>query len=78
MSCGVRHGDAWSVGLSTAGGAVAEANTPAGAPWATLIFLNIRRSGTPEGPPCSLHVPQLVSEVHDAVMELCTSRAGAS
>ncbi|MHC3469589.1 PIG-L family deacetylase [Streptomyces sp. 7R007] len=42
--------------LSTAGGAVAEAYTLADAPWVTLIFLNIRQHGTPEGPPRSLHV----------------------
>ncbi|RPE39603.1 GlcNAc-PI de-N-acetylase [Streptomyces sp. Ag109_O5-1] len=42
--------------LTTAGGAVAEAYTLADAPWVTLIFLNIRQHGTPEGPARSLHV----------------------
>lgn len=42
--------------LSTAAGAVAEAYSLADAPWVTLIFLNIRQHGTPEGPPRSLHV----------------------
>lgn len=41
--------------LSTAGGAVAEAYALADAPWVTLVFLNIRQHGTPEGPPRSLH-----------------------
>lgn len=41
--------------LSTACGA-AEAYTLADAPWVTLIFLNIRQHGTPEGPARSLHV----------------------
>ncbi|MEV7393126.1 PIG-L family deacetylase [Streptomyces sp. NPDC091215] len=42
--------------LATAGGAVAEAYTLADAPWVTLVFLNIRQHGTPEGPARSLHV----------------------
>jgi LmbE family N-acetylglucosaminyl deacetylase len=41
--------------LATADGPVAEAFTLADAPWVTLIFLNIRQHGTPEGPPRSLH-----------------------
>ncbi|MFJ5302349.1 PIG-L family deacetylase [Streptomyces sp. NPDC088350] len=48
---------AWNpAALATAGGAIAEACTLADAPWVTLIFLNIRQHGTPEGPPRSLHV----------------------
>ncbi|GGQ02845.1 hypothetical protein GCM10010266_27820 [Streptomyces griseomycini] len=42
--------------LSTVAGTVAEAYSLADAPWVTLIFLNIRQHGTPEGPARSLHV----------------------
>ncbi|MEV5440230.1 PIG-L family deacetylase [Streptomyces sp. NPDC052682] len=42
--------------LATADGPVAEVYALADAPWVTLIFLNIRQHGTPEGPPRSLHV----------------------
>ncbi|MER7742334.1 PIG-L family deacetylase [Streptomyces sp. NPDC096538] len=42
--------------LVTAGGAVAEVFSLADAPWVTLVFLNIRQHGTPEGPARSLHV----------------------
>ncbi|MEU6367887.1 PIG-L family deacetylase [Streptomyces sp. NPDC046931] len=41
--------------LPTTGGALAEVYSLADAPWVTLIFLNIRQHGTPEGPPRSLH-----------------------
>lgn len=42
--------------LATARGALAEVYSLAEAPWVTLVFLNIRQHGTPEGPARSLHV----------------------
>ncbi|MEU9289205.1 PIG-L family deacetylase [Streptomyces sp. NPDC048275] len=63
---------AWTSGtLSTVGGAVAEVYSLADAPWVTLIFLNIRQHGTPEGPPRSLHV--LWHEETDQVPTLVVS-----
>ncbi|MFF7186554.1 PIG-L family deacetylase [Streptomyces sp. NPDC008222] len=63
---------AWNPGtLSTAGGALAEVYSLADAPWVTLIFLNIRQHGTPEGPPRSLHA--LWHEETDQVPTLALS-----
>ncbi|MFC7794858.1 PIG-L family deacetylase [Streptomyces cinereoruber] len=48
---------AWKAAtLRTAAGATAEVYSLTDAPWVTLIFLNIRQHGTPEGPARSLHV----------------------
>ncbi|MEU6882280.1 PIG-L family deacetylase [Streptomyces sp. NPDC046712] len=42
--------------LTTVAGTVAEVYSLADAPWVTLVFLNIRQHGDPEGPARSLHV----------------------
>ncbi|MEU9402687.1 PIG-L family deacetylase [Streptomyces sp. SID4985] len=56
MTLGDRTAPWKAMTLTTAEGPVAEVFSLNGAPWVTLIFLNIRQHGTPEGLPRSLHV----------------------
>ncbi|MET7288379.1 PIG-L family deacetylase [Streptomyces sp. NPDC005573] len=56
MALGDRTARWKAMTLTTAAGPVAEVYSLTDAPWVTLIFLNIRQHGTPEGPPRSLHV----------------------